>query len=183
MAHGINRSWGLSNGKQGLFPLNYVKIESKEAQRKDSLLPIIPELDSESLPRTNFSLTESNEDSPNLQIIIERSASVKSRNSDNAVEISSDHKSSASESSSNSPTTAVNVDMPDILPLTRKTMSCKTINEPNATWQDFVDPARIAALTPKEKQKQTAIWELIYTERDYVRDLKMVIDVNSIVRS
>lgn len=47
-------------------------------------------------------------------------------------------------------------------------------------WLDRVSKEEFAKLTIKEQKRQTGIWELIVTERDYIRDLILIIDVGSI---
>ena len=44
-------------------------------------------------------------------------------------------------------------------------------------WQSRFDPEDIKKMTNAEKRRLSAIWELIQTERDYVRDLGIVIEV------
>ncbi|KAJ3103434.1 hypothetical protein HDU97_010180 [Phlyctochytrium planicorne] len=44
-------------------------------------------------------------------------------------------------------------------------------------WQDRLSPEDYESMTSQERKRMTAIWELIVTERDYVRDLKIIIDV------
>lgn len=44
-------------------------------------------------------------------------------------------------------------------------------------WQERVSENILQQMTPKERQRMTAIFELIATERDYVRDLKIIVGV------
>ncbi|TPX72929.1 hypothetical protein SpCBS45565_g00028 [Spizellomyces sp. 'palustris'] len=44
-------------------------------------------------------------------------------------------------------------------------------------WQDRLADAALQQMTQKEKQRMTAIFELLTTERDYVRDLKIIIEI------
>ncbi|KAJ3129212.1 cytochrome c oxidase subunit 1 [Nowakowskiella sp. JEL0407] len=43
-------------------------------------------------------------------------------------------------------------------------------------WSDDVPDSVLSELSAKEKMRQTAMWELICTEKDYVRDLKIVVE-------
>jgi hypothetical protein len=47
-------------------------------------------------------------------------------------------------------------------------------NALTSTWKDFIDPDIANKLSENEKKRQMAIWELLTTERDYVRDLGMI---------
>ncbi|KND01548.1 uncharacterized protein SPPG_03349 [Spizellomyces punctatus DAOM BR117] len=44
-------------------------------------------------------------------------------------------------------------------------------------WQDRLADTVLQQMTQKEKQRMTAIFELLTTERDYVRDLKIIIEI------
>lgn len=44
-------------------------------------------------------------------------------------------------------------------------------------WQDRFQSERIAELSMTETRKISAIWELIKTEKDYVRDLHSISEV------
>ncbi|KAJ9085545.1 RHO1 GDP-GTP exchange protein 2 [Entomophthora muscae] len=41
-------------------------------------------------------------------------------------------------------------------------------------WENFVPPEVVASVTEKERKRQEIIFELIYTERDFVSDLKII---------
>jgi hypothetical protein len=45
-------------------------------------------------------------------------------------------------------------------------------------WHERLSPEVLSSLSQKERHRMTAIWELITTERDYVRDLKIIIHVS-----
>ncbi|KAI8850626.1 Dbl homology domain-containing protein [Chytridium lagenaria] len=44
-------------------------------------------------------------------------------------------------------------------------------------WQERLTPEELASMSSADKKRMTAIWELIVTERDYIRDLRIIIDV------
>lgn len=46
-----------------------------------------------------------------------------------------------------------------------------------STWAAMMDPEAIESLSKEERKRQEAIYELIYTEQTYSRDLQMIIDV------
>lgn len=52
-------------------------------------------------------------------------------------------------------------------------ISNKVVHEP---WFQGMTEDKLAKISPKEKHRQTAIWELIVTEKDYVNDLKIMIE-------
>ena len=70
-------------------------------------------------------------------------------------------------------------DKPPSTPTGPAPMAGGAILNPSSTWQEFVDPEKLKALLPKEKHRQTAIWELISTEKDYVRDLRLLVNVST----
>ena len=43
-------------------------------------------------------------------------------------------------------------------------------------WRDTVDPILLDHLSEREKKRQEALYELISTEEDYLRDLGIIID-------
>lgn len=45
-------------------------------------------------------------------------------------------------------------------------------------WKDRIPKDTLSKMSAAEMKRQTAIWELIITEKDYVKDLAMIIDVN-----
>ncbi|KAI8922184.1 hypothetical protein DFJ77DRAFT_14890 [Powellomyces hirtus] len=47
----------------------------------------------------------------------------------------------------------------------------------NERWQDRVSPEVIQSMSHRAQQRMTAIFEFIATERDYVRDLKIIIGI------
>ena len=52
--------------------------------------------------------------------------------------------------------------------------------EPSLTveqWHDTIPPEKLESMTKTEKLRQTAIWELIKTERSYIRDLGIIIEI------
>ncbi|KAJ1558904.1 cytochrome c oxidase subunit 1 [Nowakowskiella sp. JEL0078] len=55
--------------------------------------------------------------------------------------------------------------------------SSSVVSSGNGKWSDGISEDIVNKLQPKERMRQTAIWELIYTERDYIRDLKIIVDV------
>jgi hypothetical protein len=50
------------------------------------------------------------------------------------------------------------------------------------SWKDRVAPEVVAGMSKMEQKTQTTIWELIITERDYTRDIAIIIDVNMLLR-
>lgn len=46
-----------------------------------------------------------------------------------------------------------------------------------AKWSDDIDGAILGRLSDKEKRRQEVIFELLQTERDYVRDLELIINL------
>ena len=45
------------------------------------------------------------------------------------------------------------------------------------SWKDDLDSDSLAQLTTSDRKRQEVIWELLTTERDYLRDLKIVLEV------
>jgi len=52
-------------------------------------------------------------------------------------------------------------------------------SEAKPKWFDKVDGKVLSALSEKEKKRQEVIFELIQTEKDFVRDLDIIINVRS----
>lgn len=50
---------------------------------------------------------------------------------------------------------------------------------PKDSWKNYVTGEIVDNMSPNEKKRQDCIWELILTEEDYVRDLKMMIEVST----
>lgn len=48
-------------------------------------------------------------------------------------------------------------------------------------WQDGFPPATLALFSPSKRKQLSATWELITTERDYVRDLNLINEVGFII--
>ena len=44
-------------------------------------------------------------------------------------------------------------------------------------WVSVVDPNQMAQMTIEERKRQEAIFELILTEQNFVRDMQLVIEV------
>jgi hypothetical protein len=58
------------------------------------------------------------------------------------------------------------------------TMSLHPISDVETkSWKDDFTTDMLDGMTPKEIKRQEVIWELLCTERDYIRDLRIVIDV------
>jgi hypothetical protein len=51
-------------------------------------------------------------------------------------------------------------------------------SEPKS-WRDRVSPETLESMKLNEKKRQDAIWELITTEQDYVRDIKIIVEVRA----
>lgn len=49
-------------------------------------------------------------------------------------------------------------------------------------WLQTVPEAIVAATSPQERKRQECIYELIYTEQDFVRDLQYCQDVSTAQR-
>lgn len=47
------------------------------------------------------------------------------------------------------------------------------------TWASTMDPIELEAILPEERKRQEAIFELIATERSYLNDLQMIINVRT----
>ncbi|KAJ3055168.1 Myosin 10A, isoform D [Rhizophlyctis rosea] len=62
---------------------------------------------------------------------------------------------------------------PSIMELPRPKSFAEDISK---SWQDQVLPETVEAMSAVEKKRVTAIWELVETERDYVRDLVIIIE-------
>lgn len=45
------------------------------------------------------------------------------------------------------------------------------------TWASTMDPLELEAIAPEERKRQEAIFELIATEKSYLNDLQMIINV------
>ena len=50
-------------------------------------------------------------------------------------------------------------------------------------WAESVPPEIVNSVSETEKKRQEAINEVIYTERDFVRDLEYLRDVSGLVQS
>lgn len=48
------------------------------------------------------------------------------------------------------------------------------------TWASTMDPLELEAIPPEERKRQEAIFELIATEKTYLSDLQMIINVGCI---
>lgn len=61
-----------------------------------------------------------------------------------------------------------------IIPHTEK--SCENLEL--LTWASTMDPIELEAISHDERKRQEAIFELIATERSYLNDLQMIINVS-----
>jgi hypothetical protein len=50
------------------------------------------------------------------------------------------------------------------------------------SWASTMDPIELNAISPEERKRQEAIFELISTERSYLNDLQMIINVSLLLR-
>jgi hypothetical protein len=50
------------------------------------------------------------------------------------------------------------------------------------SWASTMDPIELHAIPPEERKRQEAIFELISTERSYLNDLQMIINVSLLLR-
>ena len=46
-----------------------------------------------------------------------------------------------------------------------------------SNWEDSLEPSMLETLTPAKRKQMSAIWELIQTEKDYLRDLNLILEV------
>jgi len=47
----------------------------------------------------------------------------------------------------------------------------------NQRWKDMVDPSLVLKTPHNEQQRQEVIYELLRTEKEYLRDLNVIIEV------
>lgn len=62
------------------------------------------------------------------------------------------------------------------------TLSDEYDSEDDDHWRNNLTDEEFGRLSPQERHRQDVIWELISTERDYIRDLKIVVFVSLILR-
>lgn len=46
------------------------------------------------------------------------------------------------------------------------------------TWASTMDPSELAVISPEERKRQEAIFELVSTEKSYLRDLQLIANVS-----
>jgi len=132
--------YGESNGRQGWFPSNYVKLGEKKHR---------PRIESQSLTKYELELKEFNDSWFQKYQEIEKKAPKKK--------------------------SVTKRDDKDFVK--RGNIKWRVDRSHRAKWNDDVDPELVKTLSKEEKGRQEVIFEILKTEKDYIRDLEIIIDV------
>lgn len=74
-----------------------------------------------------------------------------------------------------------NVGLSGSAPIDRRQASSPNLSSSNPgllTWSSTMDPSELAVISPEERKRQEAIFELISTEKSYLRDLQLIANVS-----
>lgn len=73
-----------------------------------------------------------------------------------------------------------NVGLSGSAPIDRRQASSPNLssNPGLLTWSSTMDPSELAVISPEERKRQEAIFELISTEKSYLRDLQLIANVS-----